>query len=168
MSIWTWLGGILHDIKIKVAPLIVGIIEAVKAAETSGILPAIATVLAPITKNLSVTINNLVQANINTQLAVWLGIEGLPANPTEAQELAFSNAVAVAYEGKKAAETVNGQVEQELGVQLYNIIVKTVGADKVAGTNVTANQIAGDIEEAYQDYVADQAAAAAAASDSAS
>lgn len=163
MSIWTWLGGIFHDIKIKVAPLVVGILEAIKTGETSGVIPAIANVLAPITKNLSVTVNNLVQANINTQLAVWLGVEGLPTDPTPAQEQAFSSAVAVAFEGKVAAASVKGQVEQALSVQIYDIIVKTVGADKVAGTKVTANQIAGDIEEAYQDFVADQAAATAAA-----
>lgn len=159
MSLWSWLAGIGHTIKIKVAPLVVGILNIVKGLEDDGVLPAIAKVLAPITKNLSVEINTLVQTNVNKQLALWLGIEDLSTTPTQEEETTFATAVVNAFASKKASETVKGQVETELGVQLYNIIATTIGADKVANIKVTAAQITGDVEEAFEDLQADLAAA---------
>lgn len=161
MSLWTWLGGIFHDAKVKVAPLVVGILSVIKTGEVSGLLPAIAKVLSPITATLSVTVNNLVQTNINSQLALWLGVENLTTNPTPAQETAFATALVAAFATKQTAATVKGQVETELGVQIYNIIATTIGADKVANIKVTAGQIATDVEEAYQDLQTDLANASA-------
>ena len=161
MSLWSWLGGIFHDVKVKVAPLVVGILTVIKTGEADGLLPAIAKVLSPITATLSVTVNNLVQKNINTQLALWLGIEDLSSNPTPAQETAFATALVAAFAAKQTAATVKGQVEQALGVQIYNIIATTITADKVANIKVTAAQIGADVEEAYQDLQTDLANATA-------
>jgi hypothetical protein len=163
MSLWSWLGGIFHDVKVKVAPLVVGILSVIDAGETSGVLPAIAKILSPITATLSVTINNLVQANVQKQLAIWLGVENLSANPTPAQEQTFAAALVAAFASKKASATVKGEVEQALGVQIYNIIATTIGADKVADLKVTAAQIGEDVEESYQDLLTDLANANATA-----
>lgn len=161
MSLWSWLGNIVHDVKVKVAPLVVGILQVIKSGEDSGVLPAIAKVLSPITGTLSVAANNLVQANVNKQLALWLGIETLSATPTAEEEAAFATALYNAFASKKASETVKGQVETELGVQIYNVIATTIGYDKVHNLKVTAGQIATDVEEVYQDLQDDLAAAQA-------
>lgn len=159
MSIWTWISGIFHDAKVKLAPVVVGILEVLKGGETSGVLPAIAQALSGVTKGLSVTINNLVMANINNALAAFLALEQLPANPTTAQLEAFGTAVLTAIEGKKATQTVTGQVNVDLGAILYTTIANTIGADKVANVKVTAGQIAVDVETAYAQWVASEAAA---------
>jgi hypothetical protein len=159
MSIWTWLGGIFHDVKVKLAPIIVGLLQILKGGESSGILPLLANALSPITKGLSVAANALLMTNINNQLALWLGIEQLPASPTLAQEEAFGLLVLTAIEGKKATQTVAGQVNVDLAAILYNTIANTVGADKIANLKVTAGQIAIDVEQSYQQWVASEAAA---------
>lgn len=160
MSVWTWLGNIFHDVKVKLAPIIVGILQAVKGGETSGVLPAIANALSPITKGLSVTVNNLLSANINNALAAFLGIEALTSSPTEAQLDAFGLLVMTAIEGKKATEDVKGQTNVLLGAILYTTIANTIGADKIADLKVTAGQIATDVEESYVDWQTQEAAAA--------
>jgi hypothetical protein len=159
MSIWTFLGGIFHTVKIKLAPIMVGILQVLKGGETSGILPAIAKVLSPITAGLSVTVNNALTANINNALAVFLGIEALPSNPTTAQLDAFGILVLTTLEGKKATQDVAGQVNVQLGALLYTAIANTIGADKIANLKVTVGQITIDIEGAYTTWIAEEAAA---------
>lgn len=159
MSIWTWIGGIFHDAKVKVAPVVVGILQVLKGGETSGLLPAIAKALSGITDGLSVQVNTLLTNNINNAIALFLGLELLPATPTVAQLDAFGLAVLTTVEGKKATQDVAGQVNVNLGAILYTTIANTIGADKVANLKVTAGQIAIDVEESYVTWVASEAAA---------
>jgi hypothetical protein len=159
MSIWTWIDGIFHGAKIKLAPIVVGILQVLKGGETSGVLPAIAQALSGITKGLSVEINTLLTNNINNAIAAFLALEQLPANPTTAQLEAFGTAVLTAIEGKKATQTVTGQVNVNLGAILYTAIANTIGADKIANLKVTVGQIAIDVENAYAQWVASEASA---------
>jgi hypothetical protein len=168
MSIWTWFGGIFHTIKVKVAPIIVSILEVLKGAEESGVADAISSFIdKALHTHVLEDINALVKKNIYNAIAVFLSLEGLPDNPTDEQIKAFVAIAVTALAGKVAAETIKGKVYQDFGIQLYDIIKKEIAASKLSGKAVTANQIAIDIEEAYQDYVAAQAAIAAGQTDEA-
>lgn len=163
MSLWTWLGGIFHNVKVKISPVIVGVLNVVAGLEDSGVMDGIAKVVdATFKTSLAEDVNTLVKNNVRQQLAVWLGIEDLSADATDDQIKAFDTAVVNAYLSKKAAQSIPGQVAQQLGVQLFDIIKKTVGDAKVSEKSVTAAEIGADIEEAYQDLQADLAAAQAA------
>lgn len=161
MSIWTWIGGIFHTIKVKVAPVIVSILEVIKGAEESGVADAISKFIDDALKtHIAEDINAQVKKRIYDAIALFLGIEGLPDSPTPDQIKAFVAVATQALAGKVAAESVKGKVYQDFGIQLYTIIQSQVDAAKLSNNPVTANQIAGDIEEAYQDYVAAEAAIA--------
>jgi hypothetical protein len=162
MSIWTWFGGIFHSIKVKIAPVIVSILEILKGAEESGVADAITSFVdKALHTHVAEDINALVKKNIYNAIAAFLAIEGLPDNPTDDQIKAFVSVAVTALAGKVAAESIKGKVYQDFGIELYDIIKKAVDASKVSGKAITANQIAGDLEEAYQDYVAAQAQIAA-------
>lgn len=162
MSIWTWFGGIFHSIKVKIAPIIVSILQVIKDGEESGIFDAIAQFIDKALKShVAEDVNAIVKKNVYNGIALFLAIEGLPDNPTDEQIKAFVSAATTALVGKVAAESVKGKVYQDFGIHLYDIIKREIDASKVSGHAVTANQIAGDIEEAYQDYLAAQAQIAA-------
>lgn len=162
MSIWTWIGGIFHSIKVKVAPVVVSILEVIKGAEESGVADAISKFVDGVLKtHIAEDVNALIKKNIYTAIAAFLGLEGLPENPTDDQIRAFVALATTALAGKVTAESIKGKVYQDFGIQLYDIIKREVDASKLSHNPVTANQIAIDIEEAYQDYVAAQAQIAA-------
>lgn len=162
MSIWTWFGGIFHSIKVKIAPIIVSILEIVKGAEESGAADAIAKFIDKVFRTrVAEDVNAVIKKRVYDGIAVFLGIEGLPDNPTDDQIKALVSAATAALAGKVAAESIKGKVYQDFGIHLYDIIKREVDASKLSHNPVTANQIAMDIEEAYQDYVAAQAQIAA-------
>jgi hypothetical protein len=165
MFLWSWLGNFLHGVKVKIAPVVVGILNVVSGLETTGVLDGVAKVIDTYFKtSLAENVNALVKANVIKQLALWLGVEDLPASPTVAQEQQFSQDITQAFLSKKAQQSVPGQVAQELGVQVFNIIQTTVGADKVADKAVSAGQMATMVEEAFEDLQGDIATAQTAAS----
>lgn len=80
-------------------------------------------------------------------LAIELSIEGLPANPTEADVLAFEQRILDAFDVKAD----NSELYTKLAAQLYSIISTMVTNKAVSFADcVTA------VETAYQDYLADQ------------
>jgi hypothetical protein len=150
-----WFAEAFVDIKTDIAPVLVSVIEAVRTAETDGILPAIANALSPLTKGLSVEVNNKIIAGIPGALAVALGIEGLPTNPTAAQVTAFCDAAVTAIAGKEA--DVKGSAYTTTVGQFY-ILIETSLESKIG---LTVGAMIEDVEEAYADLeqnIADQAA----------
>lgn len=140
-------------IVVKIVPLAVTIVEAIKTAEANGILTVVANVLSSITDNISVEVNTFINAQIPNVLAALLAIEGLPANPTEAQIEAFENSIVTAIGGKSAL--AKSQLWTELAAQLYILIE---GQLQTSGGTLTYAQIVADVEAGYTQYLADTTA----------
>jgi hypothetical protein len=94
-----------------------------------------------------------------------LGIETLTASATAAQITAWEQTVISAIASKKAIQTIKGQVLTTLGGQIFADVQAILAANKVAGTSFTLAQGIGEVEKAYQEYVADEAAATAQTTD---
>lgn len=157
-----WIENGFHALKIKIAPAVVGILQLVQGAENTGLLPGIATIIDKMTGTLvASTVNAELKVQIPNQIAVWLGVETLSADATPEQEAIFEKAILDAFVAKKVQQTVKGQVISALGVQVFAIIKKLVADAKVHETAITAPQITGAIEESFQDYEQDLAAAQA-------
>ena len=154
-AVGKWIGKELTDVEVKVAPVLVSAIEAIRTAEADGVLPAISKALSPITGGLSVTINNDVEAGIPGALAAALGIEALPADKTAEQLTAFGQSVITAIAGQNAA--VKGAPYTKTVAQ-FIILLQTSGATpggQTLGKTIT------DVEEAYADMEQNIADAAA-------
>src|SRR5579871_4962193 len=102
-KIGAWFKKAFTDIQTDIAPIAVTITEGLKTAIDSGILPAI-TALIPdgIGADISAFLTKNGDAILSKALAVELGIEGLPANPTEDQMKAWVNSVISALAGTSA------------------------------------------------------------------
>lgn len=155
VAVEKWFANAFVDIKTDIAPVLVNVIEAIRTAETDGLLPAIANALSPLTKGLSVEVNNKIAAGIPKALAVALGIEGLPANPTAAQVTAFCDAAITAIAGKEA--DVKGSAYTETVGQLYVLIESSLESK----TGLTVGAVIVDVEQAYEDMEENIAAQAA-------
>lgn len=152
-------GKVLHSFKVSVAPMVVGILEAVQGLEDTGLLPGLAKIIDTATGGKGAeTINADLKAALPKAIAVFLGVEGLPANPTEQQEKDFETAILNAVVSKKAQQTVPGQVISALSIQIYDLI-KKIAADHADGSAVKAAEIVTAVEEAWVDYQNDLAAA---------
>lgn len=157
MSIFTkvgaWISKVFNGALRDADQIAIVTTEAVKTALVNGVAGFIAEVLDGLTKSQVPTeILTLVQNNISKILAVELGIQGLPANPTEADILAFEQSVLTAF----SVTSDKSKLYTTLAAQIYGII-KTQ-AD--SGTSFTFAQLVSDVESAYADYVADQTPAA--------
>jgi len=162
MSLWTWLGGLFHHLKVKIAPAVVGILEVVKGAEESGVVDGLAKVVDQAFHTTAAENGNaLLKKGINSALAAFLAIEDLPDNPTEDQVQKFGKDVLTAVAGKKAAQSIPGQVNVNLGAQLWVIIDKIYQGHKADGGKVTAAEIITAVQEAWQDLQDDIARAKA-------
>ncbi len=149
MSIWTWIKNLGHHIKIDVTHIVVPALQLLQGLEDDGLLPGIAKLLDSTTGHLSTEINAVLQKAIIAGIAVGLGIEGLPDNPTPQQVLDFSNAAVAALAGKKKLG-IKGEAITHLGIQLYNTITGIIDADKLANVKVTYGQIGKALEDTYQ------------------
>jgi hypothetical protein len=87
-------------------------------------------------------------------LAVELAIEGLPANPTPAQVLAFEQSILSAFN----VNSNNSRIYTELAAQVYGIIQSNIAN----GTTNFASWVTA-VETAFQDYTKDVAGNTAAA-----
>lgn len=152
-------GKVLHAFKVSVAPLVVGALELIQKEEDSGLLPGLSKLIDSATGGKGAeTINADLKAALPNAIAFFFGVEGLPANPTEQQEKDFSAAILNAFVSKKAQQTVPGKVISALGVEIYDLI-KKIAAEHADGSAVTAAEITGAVEKAYQYYVAALSAA---------
>jgi hypothetical protein len=147
-----WLGHIFHNLKVKVAPVVVSILESVKGLEDTGLLPALASILDKSTHGVSSTINATLQKGITLGIASFLGIEGLPDSPTEADLLTFNDKVMAAVAEAKLKFPTKGEFWSKFGAHLYQIISDTIGPDNVHDGQGTYAKIIKAVEDAYQSY----------------
>lgn len=166
MSIFSWIPKLFHSLKVKIAPIVVGILQFVQGAEDKGFLDGVAALIDKMLGNkVAEDINAQIKKQLPLQIALWLGIETISADATDDQIKAFEQSILNAFISKKAQQTVPGQVARDLGLQIYVIIKKLVTDAKAHETAVTAAQIGQAIEEAFQDYQADLLAAQQAQAD---
>lgn len=159
MSLWTWLAKVWHAFKVSVAPMVVGILELLQGGEDSGLFNGLSKIIDDATgSKVASDINAKLKAILPNAIAALLGVEGLPANPTDDQIKDFEQKILNAVISKKAQQSVPGQVISALGVQIYDIIKKLV-AEHADGSAITAAQITNAVEEVFQDLQADKAAA---------
>jgi hypothetical protein len=143
-------------IQTNVVPIVITIVEGIKKNEDNGVLPAVASILGTITSNLSVTINNDIEAFIPRTLAGLLAIEGLPANPTTEQVQAFETAILTAIGGLNFVNKT--KLWSTLGAQLYTLINDALNGT-TTGTPLTFAKIVAIVDAGYNDYLNDVVAA---------
>lgn len=161
-KVFAWIGGLFHSLKVKIAPAIVGILEVAKGAEDSGVVDAFAKVIDQTFHTTAAENGNaLLKKGINSGIAVFLAIEDLPDDPTEDQVQKFGEDVLTELAGKKAAQSIPGQVNTNLAAQLYVIIDKIYQGHKADGGKVTVGEIATAVEQEWQNYQDDLANAKA-------
>lgn len=143
----------------KVIPVVIKAMQDVRIAESSGILPAIATALAPITKGLSIELNNFINQKSINILADALAIKTVPilATATEDEIIAFESAVALALGGKsfQQASAIYVKVTADWYVMIKDAINENNGTLGYA-------EIVSLIFNMYQKYLSDISAATAA------
>lgn len=159
MSIFTkafaWLKKAFSFAQKEAAPVVVSVLEAVKAGEDDGILPAIASVLDHATNGLSVTINDELKKDTVKVISVALALE-VPTDMSDAAAIEKWEASVIQAWTQKTALGIKGQVITTLGAQLYALFAPVF---EPGGTGITFAVIADKIEQAYQDYLADVTAA---------
>jgi hypothetical protein len=150
--LFKWLAALGHSVKVKAAPFIVSILQVLQKGEDIGLIPAIDKAIDDTfdTKIFENT-NELLKKAIKAGIALFLGIEGLPDNPTEADIQTFITNAENALISKKAQQSVPGEVISAMGVKMFAIIKNLVDAHKISETAVTAAEITDAIEEAFQD-----------------
>lgn len=146
-----WLGKILAAGVKTEAPIAVTITEAIKTILANPVTGFLENMIDAVTgTSIAVDAANEINSLIPKVLSAELAIEGLPANPTEADILAFEQRVLAAFNVKSD----NSRLYTVLGAQIYGIINTTVQS----GKPVTFAVLVADIEAAYEDYKADLAA----------
>lgn len=155
MSIFTkigqWFAKTFSSVLQDADKIAIAITEGFKTAMVTGVVGWIAELLDGLTKSQVPTeIVTLIQNNIDKVLAAELAIQGLPASPTAADILTFEQAVLKAF----GVTSSTSKLYTTLAAQIYGIIQ----AQAQAGTKFTFAELVDDVEAAYQDYLADQAA----------
>lgn len=164
--LFKWISDAWHTLKVKIAPAIVGILELLQNAETTGLMDGISKAIDSITKgHIAENVNAIIKANIAKGIATFLAIEDLPDNPTADDIQKFQTDITNALISKKAQQSVPGEVISNFGVQLFTIIQNAIGAaNSVEGGGLSFVKIAAAVEEAWQAYQTDLANAQAAQS----
>jgi len=148
-----WLGKVFTSIEKDADKIAISITEQVKHIANGTIASTIASVLDTFLKShVAEDVLAVIKATANKALAVELSLQGLPNNPTEAEVLAFEQQVFKAITGldpygKSKLWTV-------FSAQLYGILKPIIEGE----TAPTFAVLVADIEQAYQDFLADQAA----------
>lgn len=147
---WTWFTKVVVDHIKSTAQIAVVITETVKAILDNPIASFLENIADGITHtNLPTEIANAVNAEIPKILAIELGIQGLPDNPTPDQILAFENSVLTAF----GVTSDKSKLYTTLAAQIYGRIQTTISTTpgKFADWVKT-------VEESWEDYQADLAA----------
>jgi hypothetical protein len=141
-----------NTVQDKVIPVVIKAMQDIRLAETSGILPVIATALAPITKGLSVEINDFINQESINILADALAIQQVPILKTATEEeiLAFESAIALALGGKsfQKASAIYVKVTADWYIMIKDALNENNGTLGYA-------QIVSLIFDMYQKYVDD-------------
>lgn len=156
MSIFTkigaWLSKAFKTLKTDGAKVAVAITEGLQDGIKSGVLTAVADLIGgifPNVKNLPAEIVADLQKYLPKILATELAIEGLPDNPTDKDFTEFETRVMTAF----GVTDDTSKLWSTLAAQVYSIIRRHVGAGPY-----TFAELINDVEESYQDYLADKAA----------
>lgn len=144
---WTWLKKNFIDHIQSAAPVAIVITETIKTLLANPVASLLENIADTITgTQLPTNIANQITAIIPKILAVELGIEGLPPNPTPDQILAFEQAVLKAFN----VNSNNSKLYTELAAQIYGII-QTAAA---TGVNNFATWVDA-VEQMYAAYQKD-------------
>ncbi len=147
---WTWFTKVFVSHIVSAAPVAVTITEMIKALLANPVTGFLANIAdAVFSMQLPTNVANLAINAINQILAVELGIEGLPANPTPDQILAFETAILKTFD----ISSNNSKLYTLLGAQVYGIIQTNIAKGT---TNFGSWVIA--IEQIYALYKKDLAA----------
>lgn len=155
-KVWAWFGKLFHGVKVHLAPIIVALFQSIKTAEDSGILDAAAKAIDAKTGHLAGDINAGLKKALPIALATSLGIENLPDSPTEADITTFENNVRKAVTDAGIKLSIPGQVWLDIGPKIYSHLQDVIGKANVANVAVTAQDMAGAIEDSYKDYQTEQ------------
>ena len=150
-SVGTWLGKAFTAIEKDAAPVAVAVIEELKALWGGPVPGFIASLLDSLLKSqIPTEIVTVIGNALPTLLADALALEGLAANPTDAQIITFEEAVLAAFK----VTPDKSKLYSTLGAQIIGII----RANTAPGDKFTFAVLVNDLEQAYQDYLNDQAA----------
>ncbi len=148
---FVWLAKVFVSHAVSAAPVAITITEGIKTLLANPISSLLENIADTVTgTNLPTAVANDINAIIPKILAVELGIEGLPQNPTADQILTFEQAVLSAFNVKSN----NSKLYTELGAQIYGIIQASVNSS----TGINFATLVADVEQAYIDYQKDLAA----------
>lgn len=148
-SVGKWLAKAFTDIVKDAAPVAVSIIEELQTLWKSGTPGFLASLLDTLVKSqIPTEIVTVIGNALPGLLSDGLALEGLATNPTDAQILAFEQAVLAAFK----VDPEKSQLYSTLGAQLIGII----RANTAPGQKFTFAVLVKDLEEAYQDLIADQ------------
>lgn len=150
ISAWSWFKKVFVSHTSSAASIAVTITETVKALLSNPITKLFENVADAITHTqLPTEIANTINSVIPKILAVELGIQGLPDNPTEADILAFEQAVLNAF----SISSDNSKLYTTLGAQIYGII-----KSKLEDGKFTFAEAVDAVEQAWAAYQSDLAA----------
>jgi|GEM_PF-2812010 len=147
-KVWAWLKKVFAEIK-DFAPVAVSITEQIKAALDSGAVGFLAKVIDGLTHSqIAEDVIAVIEQYLPKVLAVELAIEGLPANPSDADIAAFEQRILAAFN----VTDNKSKLYTTLAAQIYGLLKAALEAN--AG-KLTFAQIVALIEQAYQDYLDD-------------
>lgn len=150
-AIGAWFAKAFKSIKTDGAKIAVAITEGLQTALKSGVVAAIADLIGgifPNVKNLPAEIVADLEKLLPKILAAELAVEGLPDSPTQQDIADFESRVLAAF----GVTDNKSKLYSTLAAQIYGIIQSHVGAG-----SYTFAELVADVEQAYQDYVADKA-----------
>ena len=151
-KIFAWIGKVFSAPDLLKAAI--SITEIVKNFVQSQVVTGLADLVdSAFHTTLGATVLADVNKVINTTLASELALEGFPNGGTEEQIAAWEQNIIKAVTGLDP--TKQSKLYTTLAAQVYLIL-----KPEIAAGNITWATIIKDIEQTYQDYLADQAAAA--------
>lgn len=150
-KIGAWFDKVFISVKDDFDKVAITITEGLKTALDSGILPTIVRIIPNVGPELSAWLTKNGDAVLAKALALELGLQGLPDNPTASQLEAFESEVITALAGSSAAakSAIWTKVAVRWGQELDTAL------NESSNGNLTFAQWVSLIEQAYQSYIAD-------------
>jgi len=151
-SIGNWFAKAFNSIKDDADTVAITLTQYLKVALDSGLLKTIADLIPG---GLGKDVITVLQNAIPKILALELGLQGLPDNATPEQIQAFILSIEQAVGGKDFQ--AKSAFWTKFSVQVYSLIQTEINKSPDHAT-LTFAQIVSIVEEAYQQYMADQEA----------
>lgn len=150
-KIGSWLKKVFTSIERDVAPIAVAITEALQQSlkdGTAGFIAKMVETIFPQVHGLPEQVVAILQKTVPKVLAAELALEGIPANPTEADILAFEQKVLGAF----AIADNKSKLYTTLASQIYGDIQTYIGGPSHKFADIVAM-----VEQAFQQYKDDVA-----------